>query len=51
METGGERNEPLGVDPNERALEFQVARGKGLSQSPRAAFAIAHTRTRRDYYL
>ncbi len=25
--------------------------GKGLSQSPRSASAIAHTRTRRDYYL
>ena len=33
-----------------RVLRVECDAGKGLSQSPRTAYAIAHTRTRRDGY-
>jgi SNF2 family DNA or RNA helicase len=51
--SGGGGNAP-NADDGGGALQKEVVvggeQGTGLSQSPRSAFAIAHTRTRRDYY-
>ena len=51
--SGGGGNAP-NADDGGGAPQKEVVvggeQGTGLSQSPRSAFAIAHTRTRRDYY-